>query len=66
MLLDARTWFGRTKFASYPELLERRFATPVLLIALTALSLYLRTRILGAGYWIDEGLSVGIAHHHWT
>jgi hypothetical protein len=26
----------------------------------------LRTRILHAGFWIDEGISVGIAHHHWT
>lgn len=66
MLLDARTWLDRTKFASFPELLERRWSTPALLTALTAVSLLLRTRILGAGYWIDEGLSVGIAHHHWT
>src|SRR5262245_18842695 len=29
-------------------------------------SLWVRTRILGAGFWIDEGLSVGIAHHHFT
>ncbi len=29
--------------------------------ALVALSLYLRTRDLDAGFWIDEGLSVGIA-----
>ena len=31
-----------------------------------ALGLYLRTRQLNAGFWIDEGLSVGIAHHHWS
>jgi hypothetical protein len=30
------------------------------------LSLYLRTRQLGAGFWIDEGISVGVAHHHWS
>jgi mannosyltransferase len=34
---------------------------PLALGALVALSLYLRTRDLGAGFWIDEGLSVGIA-----
>jgi hypothetical protein len=43
-----------------------RWATPALLVALTALSAVLRTRILNAGYWIDEGLSVGIAHHAFT
>jgi len=37
-----------------------------ILLALTALSLWIRTRILGAGFWIDEGLSVGIAHHPFT
>ena len=36
------------------------------LSALTVLSLYLRTRQLNAGFWIDEGISVGIAHHHWS
>jgi mannosyltransferase len=50
----------------WAELLEARWATPVFLVALTALSAYLRTRILNAGFWIDEGISVGIAHHHWT
>ena len=39
---------------------------PLFLIALTALSAFLRTRALNAGFWIDEGLSVGIAHHHWS
>jgi mannosyltransferase len=34
---------------------------PLLLGALVALSIYLRTRDLGAGFWIDEGLSVWIA-----
>lgn len=37
-----------------------------MLTVLTALSLFLRTRQLHAGFWIDEGLSVGIAHHHLT
>jgi mannosyltransferase len=46
------------------DLLASRFATPVILCVLTALSLLLRTQELNAGFWIDEGLSVGIAHHH--
>src|SRR4051812_14480739 len=29
-------------------------------------SLYLRTRFIGAAFWIDEGLSVGIAQHALT
>ena len=39
------------------------WATASLLAGLVAISLYLRTRVLAAGFWIDEGLSVGIAHH---
>ncbi len=46
--------------------LESRWATPVILVALTALSLFIRTRQLNAGFWIDEGISVGLAHHHWS
>ena len=46
--------------------LSHRIAVPAFLIALTALSAFLRTRELNAGFWIDEGLSVGIAHHHWS
>ena len=46
--------------------LEWRWATPVILVALTALSLFIRTRELNAGFWIDEGISVGLAHHHWS
>ena len=41
------------------------WATPVALAGLAVLSLFLRTRQLGAGFWIDEGISVGVAHHHW-
>jgi mannosyltransferase len=33
----------------------------VILVGLVALSLFLRTRAIHVGYWIDEGLSVGIA-----
>ena len=48
------------------EVLASRWSIPALLSLLTALSLLLRTRQLNAGFWIDEGLSVGIAHHHLT
>ncbi|HEV8432356.1 MAG TPA: hypothetical protein VGR95_03010, partial [Thermoanaerobaculia bacterium] len=44
----------------------RRAAVPATLTLLILLSLLLRTRQLGASFWIDEGLSVGIAHHHWS
>ncbi len=46
--------------------MESRWAVPIALAALTAISLFLRTRELNAGFWIDEGISVGIAHHHWS
>ena len=46
--------------------LSHRIAVPAFLLVLTALSAFLRTRELNAGFWIDEGLSVGIAHHHWS
>jgi mannosyltransferase len=46
--------------------IEWRWASPALVLVLTGLSIFLRTRELHAAFWIDEGLSVGIAHHHWT
>ena len=39
---------------------------PALLVALVGLSLVLRSSQLGQGFWIDEGISVGVAHHHWS
>ena len=39
------------------------WATAAGLALIIAVSLWIRTRVLGAGFWIDEGLSVGIAHH---
>ena len=36
-------------------------AVPVGIAALVAVSLLLRTTELGIGFWIDEGLSIGIA-----
>jgi mannosyltransferase len=50
----------------WEEAPESRWATPVILAALTVLSLFIRTRQLNAGFWIDEGISVGLAHHHWS
>ncbi|HEX6761557.1 MAG TPA: glycosyltransferase family 39 protein [Gaiellaceae bacterium] len=48
------------------DVLESSWIVPVALTALSVLTLYLRTRELHAGFWIDEGLSVGIAHHPWS
>jgi hypothetical protein len=38
-----------------------RLAAPLAIVALVAFSVLLRTRDIGVGFWIDEGLSVGIA-----
>jgi hypothetical protein len=46
--------------------LAARWAVPVVLPLLVLASLVLRTRAINAGFWIDEGISVGIAHEHWT
>ena len=52
--------------ARFDAALAARWAAPVVLLLLVLLSLYIRTRQLHAGFWIDEGISVGIAHEHWT
>jgi mannosyltransferase len=57
---------ARVRALRADEVLASRWSTPLLLGALTALSLVLRTLQLNAGFWIDEGQSVGIAHHHLT
>jgi uncharacterized membrane protein len=44
----------------------RRTLVLVALAALVALSLYERSRALDASYWIDEGISVGIAQHSFS
>src|SRR4051812_31021931 len=49
-------WGLRTRAVS-----SAKVAVPVGLGALVVLSLLLRTTQLGIGFWIDEGLSVGIA-----
>jgi len=43
-----------------------RWLVPVGLPLLVLVSLFVRSRQLHAGFWIDEGISVGIAHEHWT
>jgi hypothetical protein len=43
-----------------------RWATAVALALLCAFSVWVRTKVLAAGFWIDEGISVGIAHHPLT
>ncbi len=53
----------RARFQSW---LAAGWAVPVALPLLMLLSLWFRTRELHAGFWIDEGISVGIAHEHWT
>src|SRR4051812_47744500 len=49
-------WDIRTRAAA-----RTRLAAPGAFALLLAVSLYLRTRELGIGFWIDEGLSVGIS-----
>jgi mannosyltransferase len=49
-----------------PSLDDRRgevVITALLLVSLVAISLYIRTRAISSPFWIDEGLSVGIASH---
>jgi hypothetical protein len=43
-----------------------RWHVVLVLVILVGVSLWLRTRTINAYYWIDEGLSVGIASHHFT
>jgi mannosyltransferase len=44
-----------------PAITRAKLAGPVAMGALLLLALFLRTRELGIGFWIDEGLSVGIS-----
>jgi hypothetical protein len=57
------------RFGVLHRVRSRSLVVPAAIAALGALmvvSLYLRTRALLAGFWIDEGLSVGIASHPLT
>ncbi|HET6551268.1 MAG TPA: glycosyltransferase family 39 protein [Solirubrobacter sp.] len=45
------------------DLTRRPYLVPSAILALMVASLLLRTGALGTGYWIDEGISVGIASH---
>ena len=49
-------WSTPATFAGNPRLLA-----PLAIGGLVLLSIVLRTRDFGVGFWIDEGLSVGIA-----
>src|ERR671929_2008318 len=49
-------WDVRTR-----ALTRGRLAVPGAFVSLLLISLYIRTREIGIGFWIDEGLSVGIA-----
>jgi mannosyltransferase len=50
-----------TRLPSVREIPSAAIWTGVIVAALTVLSLFLRTRALGASLWMDEGLSIGIA-----
>jgi hypothetical protein len=58
--------YERPLWARLDAALASRWAAPVALPLLMLISLWVRTRELHAGFWIDEGISVGVAHHHWT
>jgi len=58
-----------TRLGSLDRVRARSWAVPAAVVAVAVimgLSLLLRTRALLAGFWIDEGLSVGIASHPLT
>ncbi len=57
---------ARVRALRLDDLVAAPFAVPVALAVLSVLTLYIRSRQLNAGFWIDEGLSVGIAHHPWS
>jgi mannosyltransferase len=57
---------ARVRALRWNSVLEWRWAVPAFLAVLVALSVLLRSTQLGAGFWIDEGISVGVAHHHWS
>ena len=47
----------------FAKLLATPWAAGLFFIALVLLSIQLRTSAIGASFWMDEGLSVGIASH---
>lgn len=58
--------FPRLRFAARARAVEELPTWGIIaaLVGLTLVSLWLRTRSLHFHYWVDEGLSVGIAGHH--
>jgi uncharacterized membrane protein len=57
---------GRRRLDALTALSARAWAVPAAIVAAVAFSLWARTGVVGGAFWIDEGISVGIAHHHWT
>ncbi len=51
---------------AWADRLPPRLVTGGVLVALTALSLFMRTRYLSGQFWMDEALSVGISSHSLT
>src|SRR5438270_2175517 len=52
-----------------PAWLQRippRVGASAVILLLTAVSVYMRTRQIGGQFWMDEGLSVGISSHSLT
>ncbi|MHB8693797.1 MAG: glycosyltransferase family 39 protein [Solirubrobacteraceae bacterium] len=54
--------FDRVKLRAEP-FVRSRYAIPVALFALTAISVLIRIQSIDFKYWLDEALSVGIAGH---
>ena len=67
--LDPTMASATARFGVLHRVRASSLAIPAGIVALALImgvSLYLRTRALLAGFWIDEGLSVGIASHPLT
>jgi len=64
MNVAARIDLGvRARARSRVGALPAAVPTAAFLVALVAVSAFVRTRVLDGAFWIDEGLSVGIAAH---
>jgi mannosyltransferase len=59
----APTLRGRLRMPSVDDRRGTAIVTALLLIGLVAISLLIRTQAISSPFWIDEGLSVGIASH---
>ena len=59
----APTLRGRLRMPSVDDRRGTAIVTALLLIGLVSISLLIRTQAISSPFWIDEGLSVGIASH---